>query len=240
VSKKTRKVSCKLLKTYKGAPIKVPWQRKPLLYTNPSDFDDIMHFIKKWKTANRFLEMATGEGLLLSDHVRFFMHELVRMGAGDVPYKEWVPWTKEKEKQRKKEMERIAENAAGAIDEIDGQEPLDEFDEFAKKQFGGARHTVPPRRLGERYIPKLDTGFRVFRLVDENGNCEGDPGKIQEREEQMGNRLLPGERPRLSRKTWAGLYEFMLCLKYDLEYRAEVEKYVKIINIPEKEIARVT
>jgi len=209
------------------------WHKKPLIYTNPSDHDDFRYFITTWKTANRFLEMAKGERLLLSKDVRFLMEEIVRLGMGDVPYKEWVPWTKEKDKQRKKEMERIAENAAGAINEQEPLDELDEFNEFAKKQLGEASPTVPPRRLGERYIPKLDTGFRVFRLVDENGNCEGDPGKIQEREEQMGDRL-PGERPRLSRKTWAELYEFMLRLKYDLEFRAEIEKFVKIINISER------
>ena len=208
------------MKTYKGKPIYVPWQKRPLFYTTPADRDDFHYFLRTWKTANRFLEMANGEGLLLSEHIRFLMNEHVRLGVGDLPWKDWTPWTKEKEKQRKKEMERIANVKVEDAEEKNPQEPIDEFNRFAKKQ------------LEEKYTPrKLDTGFRVFRLVDENGNTESGIAKIAEREER--EIMLPGEPPRLSRKQKHELFELVLRIKYDKEFRAEFEESnkIKVVNI---------
>ena len=207
-------------KKLKGCCIKVPWQKKPLLYTNPSDLDMFNYFIKTWETANQFLIMAKGENLILSDHISFLMNEIRRLGMGDVSYKEWYPWTKEKEKKRKCEMERLAE----IKDEPESPEKLTEFDRFAMK-------TLEP--YNPKNPKKLDIGFRVFRLVDENGNSEGDISKIIENEKAMGNKLLPGERPRITVKKRFELFEFTLRLKYDKEFRFEIEEQnnIKIVNI---------
>jgi len=198
--------------------VRVAWQKKPIAYMQITDYDDFLYFALRYKTINNVLEADKKFDFGLSKTVLDTYKKLVKEGAGDIPYRLWKKWKEypELEKQRKQAQKIEAEKP---------EEPPEPVDDFLGI-------------LGKRESKELDLGFRVYRLVDQEGKTDAlAGGERTEREMEEAERWHNENIPRLlsdvfNRLQLTYLRECCVRLKYDKEYRAEFEKQfnLKVVN----------
>jgi len=189
--------------------VRVAWQKKPVAYLTPADFDDYLYFAKRYGTINSFLKAQVELGIFVSKEVMMTYKKLVMEGAGDIPFRQWRIWSEKLEEQRKKAKSLLKPE----------KEPV-------------AEEWKSPYE-GKGTNGKLDLGFRVYRLVDENGISEADPCKIIEQERESVRQFEEMSPRMLSEKERRYLLDCALRLKFDKEYRTEFENEsgIKVVNI---------